>query len=395
MAKIPVLVKGTEDQIRSAIDIGIIDRTGLAYISDTSRLAYIDSDFNIVKLKSDNLYIDEMKQLPDITEAKTNTLYIANEIGYIFNGEEYKTVFNEKTIKDSITINTEDIKQIKDSIGNIDNLKTDNKNNLVSAINENKQKHDEDISDLKEKIESDFDNSVVTVSVSEGDEFVKSYTFYQNNEEITTVNIPKDMVVKSGSVEVNPDGKRGTYIVLVIANSTEDKLYIPVDGLIEDYNGNNGDQIIVSVDNTSRTISASIKGASINAFHIANSAITGTKIADGVITKSKMVSDLQTSFNKIDTALQLNDVQTGTANGSIAIQGKKNVLVKGLKSAAYTDSTEYDTAGAAAAAKATITGTATDTSDMLTLYGIRQLAKEASGVDLDYADNDDIDNLFK
>ena len=49
-----------------------------------------------------------------------------------------------------------------------------------------------------------------------------------------SINIPKDMVVKSGAVVTNPEGqKAGTYIVLTLANATEDKIYIPVDSLIE------------------------------------------------------------------------------------------------------------------------------------------------------------------
>lgn len=46
--------------------------------------------------------------------------------------------------------------------------------------------------------------------------------------------IPKDVVVKSGSVVTNPTGQpKGTYIKLVLANATNDTLYIDVGGLIE------------------------------------------------------------------------------------------------------------------------------------------------------------------
>ena len=37
------------------------------------------------------------------------------------------------------------------------------------------------------------------------------------------------MVVKSGAVETNPTGQpAGTYLVLTLANATEDKIYINV-----------------------------------------------------------------------------------------------------------------------------------------------------------------------
>lgn len=52
------------------------------------------------------------------------------------------------------------------------------------------------------------------------------------------INIPKDMVVQSGAIEVNPSGQsEGTYIVLTLANATNDKLYINVTDLIDVYTG--------------------------------------------------------------------------------------------------------------------------------------------------------------
>lgn len=51
---------------------------------------------------------------------------------------------------------------------------------------------------------------------------------------------------------------------------------------------------------------------------------------------------------KADTALQAADVVTGNANGTIAVKGT-DVAVKGLGSAAYTNSDAYDAAGVGAA----------------------------------------------
>ena len=52
---------------------------------------------------------------------------------------------------------------------------------------------------------------------------------------------------------------------------------------------------------------------------------------------------------KADTALQVASITTGSANGAIAVNGT-DVAVKGLGSAAYTDASAYDAAGAAATA---------------------------------------------
>ena len=57
-------------------------------------------------------------------------------------------------------------------------------------------------------------------------------------------------------------------------------------------------------------------------------------------------------------------VASGTNNGSIAINGT-DVAVTGLGSAAYTPSTAYDAAGAAA----TVLGSSTDTAGTATVYG--------------------------
>lgn len=52
---------------------------------------------------------------------------------------------------------------------------------------------------------------------------------------------------------------------------------------------------------------------------------------------------------KADTALQAASITTGSANGAIAVNGT-DVAVKGLGSAAYTDASAYDAAGAATTA---------------------------------------------
>ena len=54
---------------------------------------------------------------------------------------------------------------------------------------------------------------------------------------------------------------------------------------------------------------------------------------------------------KADTAVQAADVTTGSSNGTIAVKGT-DVAVKGLGSAAYTNSDAYDAAGTGAAAAA-------------------------------------------
>lgn len=85
------------------------------------------------------------------------------------------------------------------------------------------------------------------------------------------IDIPKDMVVKSGTVETYKAGslptgvaEAGTYIVLTLANATEDKLYINVGNLIEYVTSGSTEedsvQVAVSADHK---VTASIKDGSI------------------------------------------------------------------------------------------------------------------------------------
>lgn len=93
--------------------------------------------------------------------------------------------------------------------------------------------------------------------------------------------IPKDMVVKSGSVVTNPTGQpKGTYIKLVLANATNDTLYIDVGCLIEYVTSGSaaGDMVVIAIDEQTHKVTASI--------------------TDGAITKAKLETEVQTALNK-------------------------------------------------------------------------------------------------
>ena len=95
------------------------------------------------------------------------------------------------------------------------------------------------------------DRSIVSLSSttpSDGTSVLKKYTLYQNREEIGEIDIPKDLVVTSGSVvkgtwsgNVFTEVERGngTALKLVIANQTE-PVYINTLDLVKDHVGGNG-----------------------------------------------------------------------------------------------------------------------------------------------------------
>lgn len=94
-----------------------------------------------------------------------------------------------------------------------------------------------------------------------------------------SINIPKDMVVESGSVVENPDGQtEGTYIKLVLQNVAE-PLYINVGSLIEYVTSGSsvGDMVVIAVSDDHK--------------------VTAT-ITDGSITLAKLHTDIQTAIGK-------------------------------------------------------------------------------------------------
>lgn len=177
------------------------------------------------------------------------------------------------------------------------------------------------------------------------------------------IDIPKDMVVESGTVETYTAGhlptgvtEPGTYIVLTLANATSDKLYIPASGLIEYVTGGSGENDAIQINVTADThkVTATVK--------------------EGSLTKAMLSTEVQGLLDKAGTAVQT--IETGSANGTISVDGK-DVKVKGLADAAYATVASLNTTakGYADGIKTAIIGDAdTDTADSQTLEGVKKYA---------------------
>lgn len=177
------------------------------------------------------------------------------------------------------------------------------------------------------------------------------------------IDIPKDMVVESGTVETFiaehlPTGvtEPGTYIVLTLANATSDKLYIPASGLIEYVTGGSGENDAIQINVTADThkVTATVK--------------------EGSLTKTMLSTEVQGLLGKAGSAVQA--IATGSANGTISVDGK-DVEVKGLADAAYATIASLNTTaeGYANTAKAAVIGNAeTDTADSKTIEGVKKYA---------------------
>ena len=173
------------------------------------------------------------------------------------------------------------------------------------------------------------------------------------------INIPKDMVVKSGTVEVNPTGKpAGTYLVLILANATEDKIYINVGNLIEYVTaGDSPDGMVVVSISDDHKVTATLGNAS--------------------ITEAKLAKEVTDKLAKAVSAVQ--SITAGSANGTISVDGK-DVAVTGLADAAYAtvaslNKTAQDKVDAA---KTALEGNDSDGKTAVTIKGAKAFATDAA-----------------
>lgn len=192
-----------------------------------------------------------------------------------------------------ISLKTE-VQAVDTKIGTMADLETTNKADLVVAINE-----------VRNAISAGGTEAALTCDTTTTTEgMLKSYTLKQGSNTVCTIDIPKDLVVVSGTVETNPEGQtEGTYIKLVIANQT-DPLYINVGTLVDLYTAKaDATQVQLAVDNSTREISAVIVAGSVTSTELATDAVTTVKIADGNVTLAKLNADVTDKINTLETSL--------------------------------------------------------------------------------------------
>ena len=180
------------------------------------------------------------------------------------------------------------------------------------------------------------------------------------------IDIPKDMMVKSGSVQTYEAGslpagvtEAGTYIVLVLNDTAETKLYINVGNLIEYVTSGSaeGDMVFINIDPRTHKVTATI--------------------TDGTVTEAKLHADVKAKLAKAVSAVQ--SVTEGTENGKILVDDTA-VAVHGLQDAAYvTVASLNETAqGKVDAAKTELLGAEADDNTKETIRGARKLAESSA-----------------
>lgn len=179
------------------------------------------------------------------------------------------------------------------------------------------------------------------------------------------INIPKDKVVKSGTVETYEEGSlptgvtvAGTYIKLVFENS-DSPVYINVKDLVDVYTGKTGDDIAVNVSSDAelghKVISASLTDGTIAKI---NQAVTGVvEVVPGDLADGQ-------------TAIKVS--QNNGTNTNVKL------TVKGLKEAAYKTVAEITDP---------IVGTDSDAATADTIKGAKKAAAEAKTVAENAASN--------
>ena len=174
------------------------------------------------------------------------------------------------------------------------------------------------LAEIVGKIEDAEAAGAVTVETATDPAQAGVYVIKQNGKEVGRVNIPKDMVATAGEiVKENATGDAGTFIKLTIANG--EPFYIDVKDLIE-YNAVESSDEITLTD-TNHVIKAEIK------------AVSGAKLTDGTVAKTKLDKAVQASLDKADTAIQSLDSVVAKATTIAGVDLQDSITADELRTA--------------------------------------------------------------
>lgn len=104
---LPQFAAGDLAKIQAAIDVGVLKYPAWVYVRDKTMMAFIDQDLSINLIEGNNKSVINVTELPDISEAKMDTLYILDGIVYTFNGSEFTPMYKDVTAE---------LEQIKEQI---------------------------------------------------------------------------------------------------------------------------------------------------------------------------------------------------------------------------------------------------------------------------------------
>jgi hypothetical protein len=329
--------KDVLDAIEVALTSALKTNYDLAYTHAQSAHAPSDAQANVIESVSVNdttLTPDDNKNVKIQVQAGNDNITVTDTDGVIkISAKDQQFDASDITkdidkLKDDVATNTSNVSTNATAIGTVSDLNTTAKTDVVSAVNE-----------VLATVETNATSGKITVSkaanATEG--AITTYEIKQGDTNIGVIDIPKDLVVKSGIVETytadtlptgtNAPTEAGTYVVLTIANAEADKIYINVGRLIDIYKAEeNATQIQISIDQSTNTISAVIVDGSIVTASIADKAVTSAKLDDSV----------NASLSKADSA-----VQSISINGTeVTKDSNNNINITSIPVSALTNSTE-------------------------------------------------------
>ena len=257
------------------------------------------------------LYLGEIK-LSNAKEIEAAVAKIAKNEADIKNLKDAMDIVRgDASVEGSIK---QQVKAAQDAIdlkiGTLGNLITNKKGNLVEAINE-----------VFTAVGAGGTAAAITLSTlgtpSAG--MAKTYELKQGENTVGLIDIPKDMVVESGEVVTFTDENRpeevaenGTYIVLTLANATNDKIYLNVGRLVDIYKAKeNATQVQLAINSSTREISASIVAGSIGTAELADNSVTSNKIVENAIVEKHILAGSVTESKIKDGAVSTNKIADG------------------------------------------------------------------------------------
>lgn len=291
-------------------------------VLDTGEIAVI-TDQNTFKIGDGTSKFDALPQIRAIASDVEAWAKKKNVVDVVISGYTKSDASGALTATDTIAVA---LSKIENSISTISNAATkvvaSNKNGYITVDGKDVKVYElktdgttivtaedgtigvgavtmDKVTGLNDKLTA-IENGITTYSIekdADSGDYAAVYHLKKNDEIVgAPINIPKDMVVESGSVVTDADAAhKGVYIKLVLANATNDVIWIPASGLVEYVTSGSsvGDMVVVAVS--------------------ADHKVTAT-ITDGTITKAKLSVDIQTALDKAHSHSnieELNKIATG------------------------------------------------------------------------------------
>lgn len=326
-------------------------------VLDTGEIAVI-TDQNTFKIGDGTSKFDALPQIRAIASDVEAWAKKKNVVDVVISGYTKSDASGALTATDTIAVA---LSKIENSISTISNAATkvvaSNKNGYITVDGKDVKVYElktdgttivtaedgtigvgavtmDKVTGLNDKLTA-IENGIPTYSIekdADSGDYAAVYHLKKNDEIVgVPINIPKDMVVESGSVVTDADAThKGVYIKLVLANATNDVIWIPASGLVEYVTSGSsvGDMVVVAVS--------------------ADHKVTAT-ITDGTITKAKLDTDIQAALDKAHSHSnieELNKIVAGdkakwdsAAEKATKVEGSEtngNIKVDGVETTVYT-----------------------------------------------------------